>query len=134
MAKLRIQKSGYVRKAYVRKGGIGVRGTRVKPTSFTIKDRGKPGRGKQIIKAKATGALKQFGYGYSDSDAQRRIALRRIASKVRKGGVMKGEEQRYLGRVGAGAVWFKRTKPLYARRARMDKTYLSKLIKSKSER
>jgi len=113
------------RKGYVRKGGV-----RVKGTTFKIRDRGARGRGEKVIVAKKRGVLTAFGYHYSDPDSKRHTALQRIAADVKKGGVTTKEEQRVLGRVGAGAVWFKKTNPVYARRASADKKFLSKLIET----
>jgi hypothetical protein len=44
MAKLRVRRKAYKRKPYTQKGGVRVEGTKVPATTFSIKDRGKPGR------------------------------------------------------------------------------------------
>jgi hypothetical protein len=44
MAKLRVRRKAYKRKPYTRKGGVRVEGAKVPATTFSIKDRGKPGR------------------------------------------------------------------------------------------
>jgi len=44
MSELTINRKGHPRKAYLRKDGTRVKFTEVKPTTFKIDDRGKPGR------------------------------------------------------------------------------------------
>jgi hypothetical protein len=44
MAKLKINRKPYHRKSYVRKDGTRVKASDVKGSSFSVKDRGKPGR------------------------------------------------------------------------------------------
>jgi len=44
MAKLRVKRKAHKRKAYTRKGGVRVKASRVPATTFSVTDRGKPGR------------------------------------------------------------------------------------------
>lgn len=106
MSKLRVHK-----KAYTRKGG-----TRIKATSFLIKDRGKKGRGKVKIPIKG-----HIGCGYhvKESSAKiRRAALKRALKKYS-----------YLslkGKVGVLIQLYKRTNKTYSRRAESDFNWLVK--------
>jgi hypothetical protein len=44
VGKLTVKRKGYKRKAYKRKGGVRVKASKVKGSSFSVRDRGKPGR------------------------------------------------------------------------------------------
>jgi hypothetical protein len=78
MAKtITVKKRGYRRKAYRRKDGTEVKAATVKPTTFKIKDRGKPGRGPKLIKIK--GHLD--GYHVDLSAEERHAVLRKAVKK-----------------------------------------------------
>jgi len=73
--KLRVHRKGYYRRPYIRKGGIKVKGTYVPPATYTIEDRGAPGRGKKIITDLKEGRLKKYGYSIDKPAEERRKAL-----------------------------------------------------------
>ena len=78
--KIRVRRKGYWRKAYTRSDGARVKKTWVPPTTFEIKDRGRPGRGPKTIKIKSEGAL--GGPGYAEKSAvKRHAALRRSVKR-----------------------------------------------------
>jgi hypothetical protein len=84
------------RKGYRRKDG-----TWVRPTTFKIRDRGAPGRGRKVIKIRHPGRLRELGYSVDKPAHVRRRALRKA---VRKYG-----ERSVIGMLHAQAVFRKRT-------------------------
>jgi hypothetical protein len=66
MAKLTIRRKGHTRKAFTAKraGGkkVKVAKARVKPSTFKISDRGKPGRGPKVVPPLEEGALGGPGF------------------------------------------------------------------------
>jgi len=90
MGKLRVQRKGFVKESFMRKNPQGgttrVKKTRVSPSSFLIKDRGKPGRGKRVLPKLKKGTL---GVKFSSPIASRRrmlIAKARAIGEQRVGG------------------------------------------------
>lgn len=73
-----IRRKAYKRKAYTREDGTRVKATKV--ASDCIKDRGKPGRGKDIVPDIKEGSLGGPGYTTKSTTARRRI----LSSCVRK--------------------------------------------------
>jgi hypothetical protein len=101
------------RKSYVRSDG-----TRVKATSFKIKNRGKPGKGSKIFKLKKGGLSK---YGYSSKSP---ISIRHQALSI---AISKGVPSLTLSRrIGALATLLKRTNPQLSRSLRRNQTWVSR--------
>jgi hypothetical protein len=101
------------RKSYVRSDG-----TRVKATSFKIKNRGKRGRGPKLFKLKK-GGLSKYGYGTSKP-----ISLRHQALSV---AISKGVPSLTLSRrIGALATLLKRTNPQLSRSLRRNQGWVSR--------
>jgi hypothetical protein len=102
MRKLKVHRRGYVRRTP--SGKV----IRVKPTVYYMKDRGAPGRGPRVIPPLKEGALGGPGFFEKSHAEQERIVFER----ARKVG-----ERRVIGELRALQVFFKRTKPEYAKRA-----------------
>jgi len=47
--RLRVHRKGYHRRGYTRKDGVRVKACYVPPTTYYIKDRGAPGRGRKVL-------------------------------------------------------------------------------------
>jgi len=104
--KLRIDRKAHKRRSYLRNGKI-IKGSYVDRTVYYAKDRGKPGRGKKIIKIKHPGTLgKDF---FKKSEKEQKKILGKIAET--KGEKVAG------GRMRAIQVLTKRTNPKVSRRA-----------------
>ena len=95
------------RRSYVRRDG-----TRVKASSFSIKNRGAPGRGKKLFTLKK-GGLSMYGYKPTSSVSQRHSALSYAISR----GV---PELTLSHRLGALATLFKRTNPKLSKSMRSN--------------
>ena len=111
MSKLTVRRKGYTRKAFTaRRGGkkVRVRKATVKPSTFTIRDRGKPGRGPKVVPPLAKGALGGPGFFNRPSAIQKQIVFRR-AKKM--------GERKVVGELRALQVFFKKTDPAKSRRA-----------------
>ncbi len=111
MAKLTVRRKGYTRKAYTAKRGgkkIRVAKARVKPSTFKVRDRGKPGRGPKVVPPLAKGALGGPGFFNRSSDEQKQIVFKR-AEKL--------GERKVVGELRALQVFFKTTSPQKSRRA-----------------
>lgn len=111
MAKLTVRRKGYARKAYTAKRGgkkVRVARVRVKPSTFKIRDRGKPGRGPKVVPPLEKGAFGGPGFFSRSSDEQKRIVFKR----ARKMG-----ERKVVGELRALQVFFKTTDPRKSRRA-----------------
>jgi len=77
LAYLIVKRKGYWRKGYtITRNGKRIRipRTYIPPTTYRIKDRGKKGRGRKIIKVKR-GALSKYGYSTSKTAEARHRAL-----------------------------------------------------------
>lgn len=101
---LRITRKGFTRKD----------GTRVKPTSFTIRDRGNPGRGPKLVPP-LTGS--PLGIKFSNKADTRRRKEIALAKKI--------GEKKVVGKLGALAVLNKNTNPTLARKARSDQRFIA---------
>ena len=111
MAKLVVRRKGYKRKAFTaRRGGKKVRVGKatIKPSTFKIRDRGKPGRGPKVVPPLAKGALGGPGFFRRPADEQKQIVFRR-AKKM--------GEKKVVGELRALQVFFKTTSPQKSRRA-----------------
>jgi hypothetical protein len=111
MAKLTVRRKGYKRKAFTaRRGGKKVRVGKatVKPSTFKIHDRGKPGRGAKVVPPLAKGALGGPGFFKRPAEEQKRIVFNRAK---RMG------EKKVVGELRALQVFFKTTDQRKSRRA-----------------
>jgi hypothetical protein len=111
MATLTVRKKGYKRKAYTaRRGGKKVRVSRatIKPSTFKIRDRGKPGKGPKVVPPLAKGALGGPGFFSRPRGEQKQIVFRRAK---RMG------ERKVVGELRALQVFFKTTSPSKSKRA-----------------
>jgi hypothetical protein len=111
MSKMTVNRKGYTRKAFTaRRGGKKVRVSRavVKSSTFTIRDRGKPGKGSKVVPPIAKGALGGSGFFTRPAALQKQIVLRR-AKKL--------GERKVVGELRALQVFFKTTDPRKSRRA-----------------
>ena len=111
MANLRVSRKGHARKAYTSRRGrrkIKVAGSLVKPSTFRIGDRGKPGKGPKLVPPLAKGALGGPGFFNRPSKEQKKI----VFNRAKKMG-----EKKVVGELRALQVFFKTTKPEMSRRA-----------------
>jgi len=106
MGMLRIHKKGYTDK----------NGVRHKPTSYLIKDKGTPGRGRKVLPKLKKGTL---GKGYFSKDKDDRHMI------LRKKGKQIGE-RKLAGKLVAIEVLNKRTNPKISRKAKSDAHYVHK--------
>jgi hypothetical protein len=114
MARLTIRRKGYTRKAPASKRGgkkaktVKVTRTRVKPSTFKISDRGKPGRGPKVVPPLEEGALGGSGFFDRSNDEQEQIVFKRAKETG---------ERKVVGELRALQVFFKTTDPQKSRRA-----------------
>ena len=113
MAKLTISRKGHTRKAFTAKRGGGkkvvkVTKARVKPSTFKISDRGKPGRGPKVVPPLDEGALGGPGFFNRSEDEQEQIIFER-AKEV--------GEKKVVGELRVLQVFFKTTDPQKSKRA-----------------
>ena len=111
MSKLIVRRKGYARKAYTaRRGGKKVRVSKatIKPSTFRISDRGKPGRGPKVVPPLEKGAFGGPGFFKRPTDEQKEIVFRR-AKKL--------GERKVVGELRALQVFLKTTDPRKSRRA-----------------
>ncbi len=111
MAKLTIQRKGHTRKAFTAKRGgkkVKVAKTRVKPSTFKTKDRGKKGHGPKVIPPLEEGVLGGQGFFVRSNDEQEQIVFNRAKEMG---------ERKIVGELRALQVFFKRTDPQKSRRA-----------------
>jgi hypothetical protein len=111
MATLTVRRKGYRRKAFTaRRGGKKVRvgSSRVKPSTFKISDRGKPGRGPKVVPPLEKGAFGGPGFFSRSKTEQKQIVFRR----ARRTG-----ERKVVGELRALQVFFKTTSPGKSKRA-----------------
>ncbi len=110
MATLTVRRKGYKRKAFTaRRGGKKVRvgSSKVKPSTFKIKDRGKPGRGPKVVPPLEKGAFGGPGFFNRSKTEQKQIVFRRAK---RLG------ERKVVGELRALQVFFKTTDPSKSKR------------------
>lgn len=100
------------RRSYVRSDGV-----RVKATSYTTKNRGRPGRGPKLFKLKK-GGLSQYGYKTMSSTSMRHAALSRAISRGVPGLTLSH-------RLGALATLLKRTNPMLSKRLRRNQRWVA---------
>lgn len=108
---LTVHKKGYTRKPFtMRRGGKIIRmpATRVKASTFRIRDRGNSGRGPKLVPPLKEGALGGPGFFNRPRTEQKRIVFNR-AKKI--------GERRVIGELRALQVFFKRTSKQKAARA-----------------
>jgi hypothetical protein len=111
MAKLTIRRKGYTRKAFrAKRDGkkVKVAKARVKPSTFRISDRGKPGRGPKIVPPLEEGALGGPGFFDRSNDEQEQIVFNRAKEMG---------ERKVVGELRALQVFFKTTDSQKSRRA-----------------
>jgi hypothetical protein len=114
MAKLTIHRRGHARKALPKKRGstegkkVKVANTRVKPSTFKIRDRGKPGRGPKVVPPLEEGALGGAGFFDRSNDEQEQI----VFNRAKEAG-----ERKVVGELRALQVFFKTTDPQKSKRA-----------------
>ena len=111
MAKLIVHRKGYSRKSFTaRRGGksVSVAASKVKPSTFRVRDRGKPGRGPKVVPPLAKGALGGPGF-FSRSNAEQQKIVFNRAQKL--------GEKKVVGELRALQVFFKTTQPQKSRRA-----------------
>jgi hypothetical protein len=111
MAKLTIRRKGHTRKAFTTKRGgkkVKVSKARIKPSTFKITDRGKPGRGRRVVPPLEEGALGGPGFFDRSNDEQEQIVFNRAKEMG---------EKKVVGELRALQVFFKRTDPQKSRRA-----------------
>lgn len=92
-------------------------GTRVKATSYSTKNRGKPGRGPKLFKLKK-GGLSRYGYQAGASTSMRHSALSRAITRGVPGLTLSQ-------RLGALATLLKRTNPVLSRRLRLNQRWVA---------
>src|SRR5918992_2757370 len=114
MAKLTIHRKGHARKALPKKRDskegqkVKVAKTRVKPSTFKITDRGKPGRGPKVVPPLEEGALGGSGFFDRSNDEQEQI----VFNRAKEAGGRKG-----VGENRAFQVFFQTNQPPKTRRA-----------------
>jgi hypothetical protein len=111
MAKLTIRRKGHTRKAFTTKRGgkkVKVAKAPVKPSTFKISDRGKPGRGPKVVPPLEEGALGGPGFFKLSNEEQEQIVFNRAKERG---------ERKVVGELRALQVFFKTTDPQKSRRA-----------------
>jgi hypothetical protein len=111
MAKLTVRRKGHTRKAFTAKRGgkkIKVTKAQVKPSTFKISDRGKPGRGPKVVPPLEEGALGGPGFFNRSNDEQEQIVFERAKEMG---------ERKVIGELRALQVFLKNTDPQKSRRA-----------------
>jgi hypothetical protein len=109
--KITVRRKGYRRGAYTAKRGgkkIKVTKARVKPSTFKISDRGKPGRGPKVVPPLEEGALGGPGFFNRSNEEQEQIVFNRAKEMG---------ERKVVGELRALQVFFKTTDPQKSRRA-----------------
>lgn len=127
MAKLTIHRRGYTRKAYTaRRNGktVKIGKSRVSPSTFKIRDRGKPGRGPKVVPPLAKGALGGPGFFNRPSEQQEKMVFNRAK---RLG------ERKVVGELRALQVFFKTTNPQKSKRALQLSKKVAGSFKGKDE-
>lgn len=111
MAKLTIRRKRHTRKAFTAKRGgkkVKVAKVRVKPSTFKISDRGKPGRGRKVVPPLEEGPLGGPGFFDRSNDEQEQIVFNRSKEMG---------EKKVVGELRALQVFFKTIDPKKSRRA-----------------
>ena len=114
MAKLTIHRRGHARKTLPKKRGskeekkVKAANTRVKPSTFKIRDRGKPGHGPKVVPPLEEGALGGAGFFDRSNDEQEQI----VFNRAKEAG-----ERKVVGELRALQVFFKTTDPQKSKRA-----------------
>ena len=112
MVKLTVRRKGHTRKAFTAKRRSGktvkVSRTRVKPSTFKIPDRGKPGRGRMVVPPLEEGALGGPGFFDRSNDEQEQIVFDRAKNMG---------ERKVVGELRALQVFLKNTDPQKSKRA-----------------
>ena len=117
MGKLLVRRRGFrVRlTSYLRKGKkIRRRGFRVKSSSFSIFDRGSPGRGPRLIPILKKGTL---GVDFSKPTKVRRRVIANLCRRI--------GERKVMGKLRAVQVLTKRTNPVISAKARSDARWVA---------
>jgi hypothetical protein len=116
--KLVVHRRAYVAYKDVKPGpGVKMRRVRIPATTYKVRDRGAPGRGRRVITIEHPGRLKAVGYNVRAPAASRHRAL---SKAVRRYG-----ERSTIGMLHAQAVFRKRTDGL-GRRFAADRTWVAK--------
>jgi hypothetical protein len=111
MAKLTVRRKGHTRKAFTAKRGgkkVKVAKGQVKPSTFKISDRGKPGRGPKVIPPLEEGALGGSGFFDRSNEEQEQIVFNRAKEMG---------ERKVVGELRALQVFFKTADAQKSRRA-----------------
>jgi hypothetical protein len=112
MAKLTVHRKGHTRKAFTAKRSSGkkvkVAKARVKPSTFKISDRGKPGRGPKIVPPLEEGTLGGPGFFDRSNEEQEQIVFNRAKEMG---------ERKIVGEMRTLQVLLKNTDPQKSRRA-----------------
>lgn len=112
MAKMiTIRRKGYSRRAFTSKRAgknVHISATKVGPSTFKVRDRGKAGRGQKVVPPLKRGALGGPGFFNRSHDEQEK----KVFSRARRIG-----ERKVIGELRALQVFFKRTDPEKSRRA-----------------
>ncbi len=111
MAKLTVHRKGHTRKAYTAKRGgktVKVNKSRVKPSTFKTRDRGKKGRGPKVVPPLEKGALGGPGFFERSNEEQEQIVFGRAKELG---------EKKVVGELRALQVFFKTTDPQKSQRA-----------------
>ncbi|MDQ3873801.1 MAG: hypothetical protein M3258_09360 [Thermoproteota archaeon] len=108
---INVRRKGYKRKSYTAKRGskkVKVSATRVKPSTFKTRDRGKAGRGPKVVPPLEEGALGGQGFFDRPNEEQERIVFERSKEMG---------ERKVVGELRALQVFFKRTDSDKSKRA-----------------
>jgi hypothetical protein len=111
MAKLTVHRKGHARKAYTAKRGgktVKVGKSRVKPSTFKARDRGKKGRGPKVVPPLEKGALGGQGFFDRSNEEQEQIVFERAKELG---------EKKVVGELRALQVFFKTTDSQKSKRA-----------------
>src|ERR671939_1536795 len=111
MAKLTIRRKGHTRKAFTTKRGgkkVKVAKTRIKPSTFRTRDRGKLGCGPKVVPPLEEGALGGPGFFDRSNDEQEQIVFDRAKNMG---------ERKVVGELRALQVFLKNTDPQKSKRA-----------------
>jgi hypothetical protein len=124
---LTVRKKGYKRKGYTAtRGGrtVHVPPTQVRPTVFTIQDRGAAGRGPKVVPPLEEGSL--GGKGFFAKPARERHAVEKRAARAQG-------EKKVVGKLRAIQVFNKRVNPELARKALADSKFIAGSFAGKRE-
>jgi hypothetical protein len=125
--RLTVRKKGYKRKGYTAtRGGkkVHVSPARVGSTTFTIQDRGGPGRGPKVVPPLEEGSL--GGKGFFDKPASERHAIEKKVARAQG-------EKKVVGKLRAVQVFNKRVNPELSRKALADSKLIAGSFEGKKE-